>query len=816
MFMRLLNILLLIFIASGSFAQKINGFIKNVQGAPISGTTISLLKAADSAVVKLAISNDSGFYNFTGVQEGNYLVSASHTGYQPVYSAPFSISTADNALPDLVMQAAATGMQAVTVTARKPLIEVKADKTILNVEGTINATGSDALELLRRSPGVIVDKDDRLSMSGKNGVKIYVDGRPSPLAGQDLSAWLKSLQSSQIESIQLITNPSAKYDAAGNAGIINIVLKKNNAFGTNGSVNAGWNIGTYAKYNGGLSLNHRNKKVNIFGSYSAYKRPMESHMDSRRTISDTLFDQRGLYLMKSTGHNFKTGIDYFPNKKTTLGVMVNGSLNNTDLDNYSRTPIIHRPNGITNRILVADNNGDSKSDNININLNYVYTYGSDKSLTINGDYGFHKKSNSQLQSNNYLDAVGGEKIRSLLSRMITPTRVNLYSWKADYEQNLGKGKLETGGKISWANTDNDFQQYNIYASGQELDKDRSNRFRYTENIHAVYVNYNRSFKGFTIQAGLRAENTHLEGNSNGLKKSGTDYTPYESSFKRNYTDLFPSAAVNFNKNPMSQFSLTFSRRIDRPAYSDLNPFELKIDDYMFIKGNINLRPQYTNSFGLTHIYKGSLTTTLNYSLVKDMFTALTDTAETSKAVLSSLNLATQKVLSLNVSYMLQYKSFMSYMNMNTNYSKYEANMGPGRTINRDAINLSFFAQNSLRFAKTWTAELTGYYYSPFYTGTSKYKAMWSMDAGLQKQILKGKATIKTALSDVFRTLKYREVSDFAGQQTISNTSFESRLFKLGISYRFGNTQVKAARQRNTGLEDEQKRTQGGTGNKGIK
>lgn len=814
--MRLFIILLLILAAYGSFAQKISGFVRKADGIAAGSATISLLNAADSAVIKLAISNDSGFYSFPGIKEGRYLVGASHTGYQPAFSAPFSASTADITVPNLIMLTAATGMQAVTITARKPLIEVKADKTILNVEGTINATGSDALELLRKSPGVIVDKDDRLSMSGKNGVKIYVDGRPSPLAGQDLAAWLKSLQSSQIESIQLITNPSARYDAAGNAGIINIVLKKNKALGTNGTVNAGWSIGTTPKYNGGFSLNHRNKKINAFGSYSTYKRPMESIMDSRRTVTDTLFDQHGSFRINSTGHNFKAGIDYFPNKKTTLGLMVNGSLGNMGLDNYSRTPIIHQPTGITNRILVADNSSTRKSDNINVNLNYLRTYGNGKSLSVNGDYGLHKTNNNQLQSNDYLDAEGQEKIRSIVSRMNTPTLVNLYSMKADYEQNLGKGKLEAGGKISYVNTDNDFQQYNVYATGPELDKDRSNRFRYKENINAAYVNYNRSFKGFMVQAGLRAENTNLEGTSNGLKKIDTEYTTHQSSFKRNYTDLFPSAAVTFNKNPMSQFSLTWSRRIDRPAYSDLNPFEFKIDDYMFIKGNINLRPQYTNSFGLTHIYKNSLTTTLNYSTVKDMFTSLTDTTATSKAVISSLNLATQKILSLNISYVLQYKSFMSYMNMNTNYSKYEANMGAGRNINVDATAFSFFAQNTLRFAKTWTAELTGYYYSPTYTGTSKYNAMWSMDAGVQKQILKGKGTIKTSVSDIFRTFRYKEVSDFAGQRTTAGTRFESRLFKISISYRFGNTQVKASRQRSTGLEEENKRAQGGTGSKGMK
>lgn len=802
-------------LAAGSHAQTIHGYIKNNAGIPVGNATISLLKAADSSVARLALSNDSGYYSFPPIKEGQYLISASHAGHQPVFSAPFATGNTDVTVPVLVLAAASGDMQTVTVTARKPLIEVKADKTILNVEGTINATGTDALELLRRSPGVIVDKDERLSMQGKNGVKVYVDGRPSPLAGQDLAAWLKSLQSSQIESIQLITNPSARYDAAGNAGIINIVLKKNRTFGTNGTINAGWNQGIKPKYNGGFSLNHRNKKINVFGSYSTYRRPIESGMNSRRTIPDTLFDQNGAFFINNKGHNFKTGIDYFPNKKTTLGLMANGSFSNTGLDNSSHTPIIYQPTHTTHRLLVADNRGKRTSDNVNVNLNYVHNYNTGKSLSLNGDYSYHHTRNNQLQSNEYFDGGNGEKIRSLISRMNTPTRIDLYSFKADYEQALGKGKLETGAKVAYVNTDNDFQQYQVYASHEELDKDRSNRFRYQENINALYANYSRPFKGFMIQAGLRVENTNLEGISRGLKKNGADYTPAESGFRRHYTDLFPSAAITFSKDPNHQFSLTASRRIDRPAYSDLNPFEFKIDDYMFYKGNINLRPQYTNSIGLTHVYKNSLTTTLTYSRIKDMFTSLTDTTETSKAIVYSQNLASQQVWGLNISYVVQYKSFMSYLNLGANHSQYKANMGGGRNIDIAASMVNFATQNSLRFARTWTAELTGFYYSPFYTGTSKYKGMWSMDTGLQKQVLKGKGTVKAAVSDVFRTFRFQETSDFAGQQTVSNTRFESRLFKLSVSYRFGNAQVKAARQRSAGLEEENKRTQGGTGSKGM-
>lgn len=794
-------------------AQEVTGLIKDAQGNPITGATISLLK--DSSVVKLAVSKDKGAFSFSGIADGTYRLSASHVGFAPLVSAPFSVSGKGVTVPDLQMAKASADMQGVVVTARKPIVEVKADKTILNVEGTINATGSDALELLRKSPGVTVDKDENLSLSGKNGVQVYIDGRPSPLTGQDLAQYLKSMQSAQVEAIEIITNPSAKYEAAGNAGIINIRLKKNKSLGTNGSVNGSWSVGTYAKYSTGISLNHRNRNINIFGNYGYNQGININRITLNRTVLDTLFDQKGYFRMKNRAHNFKLGADYFINKKSTVGVMVNGNLASPELSNYSRTPISYVPTGIVDRILVADNSSQLKRNTLNYNLNYSYNDPKGTSLTLNADHGNYDLNSDQLQPNTYFDA-SGTKLNSVVYEMIAPTDINISSFKADYEQNFMGGKLGLGGKTAFVSTDNNFQRYNVAGSTKELDQDRSNRFEYTENINALYANYNKAFKGFMIQAGLRMENTTSEGVSNGMQKNGGSYSPYTSSFKRSYTDLFPSAAVTFNKNPMSQFGLTYSRRIDRPYYQDLNPFEFKLDEYTFQKGNINLRPQYTNSFGLTHTYKFKLNTTLNYSHVNDMFTQLIDTAERSKAFMSKRNLAEQNIVSLNVSYPFQYKSYSVFANMNANYSQYKADFGEGRKVDLNAAGFNFFAQNSLKFAKTWTAELTGIYNAPtVHMGSIRSKSIWGMDAGFQKQVMKGKGTLRASVSDVFNTMQFRGTIDFAGQRSINTAKWESRLFRVGFNYRFGNSQVKAARQRNSGADDEMKRAQQSGGGNGI-
>lgn len=353
--------------------------------------------------------------------------------------------------------------------------------------------------------------------------------------------------------------------------------------------------------------------------------------------------------------------------------------------------------------------------------------------------------------------------------------------------------------------------YNMYETGKHLDSLNSNGFLYKENINAVYANYNRSFKNFSIQAGLRLENTNSSGHSNGYKYDGA-YLVYDSVFTRHYTDLFPSAAITYKKNPLQQWSLTYSKRIDRPAYQDLNPFEFRLDEYTYQKGNTDLRPQYTNSVGLTYMYKYKLTTTLNYSHVRDVFTQLVDTADKSKAFITKKNLATQDIVSLNVSYPFQYKWYSVFGNMNAYYSKYNADFGTGRTVNADVYAVTFYAQNTFRFGKGWTGELSGWYSSPsIWQGTFKTKQLWSIDGGIQKAVLKGKANIKASVSDIFNSFHWNATSDFAGQYLNAKGGFESRQFKLFFTYRFGNSQVKAARQRKTGADDENSRvgSQGG-------
>lgn len=799
---------------------KVTGQIKDNTGKALATATIMLHSAKDSSLKKTAVSDSKGNYEMLAIKPGSYFVTSTVVNMQKTSSPVFEVKENETVTaPDIVTQPSAKSLAGVTVSTKKPMVEVKADKTILNVEGTINAVGQDALELLRKSPGVIVDKDDNLSLAGKNGVQVYIDGKPSPLTGADLASYLKSLQSSQIEAIELITNPSAKYEAAGNAGIINIKLKKDKTIGTNGNFTAGYNIGVYAKYNAGLSLNHRNKKMNVFGNYNFNTGINENNFMLYREQGDSIFDQRNRMLNRNKyGNNFKAGADFFINKKSTIGFILNGNIAKSIMETEGPMDIIYRPTNTVSRLLRATSNNETKRNNLNTNINYRYAVTGGTELNIDADYGTFRLRGNQFQPNDYYDASGTTKLYSNVYRMISPTDIDIFSVKADYERNFKKGRLGIGGKVGFVKTDNDFSRYDVIGNTEIYDKDKSNRFKYTENINALYVNYNRAFKGFMVQFGLRVENTVSDGTSTGLKYNNNTglYENYDSSIHRNYTNLFPSAAITFNKNPMSQFGITFSRRIDRPAYQDLNPFEFKLNDYTFMKGNTQLKPQYTNSFGITHTYKYKLNTQLNYSHVKDIFTQLPDTTEGSKSFLTKKNLATQDIVSLNISYPFQYKWYGFFANLNSYYSMYKADFGGGdRKIDLDVFALSFFMQNTFNLGKGFKAELSGFYNSPtIWQGTFKSKAIYGIDGGVQKTLFKGKANLRVAVSDMFRIMKFSGSNNFTGQYNQASGRWESRQFKINFSYRFGSAQIKAARQRKTSIEDENKRTEGGGGGLG--
>ncbi|MGH2564651.1 MAG: TonB-dependent receptor domain-containing protein, partial [Ginsengibacter sp.] len=476
----------------------------------------------------------------------------------------------------------------------------------------INASGLNGLELLRQSPGVLVDQDDNISLAGKSGVQIYIDGKPSPLTAKDLSSYLRSLRSSSIESIEIINNPSAKYEAAGTGGIINIKLKKNSSYGTNGTINYDFTQGVWGKHNAGLSLNHRNKNFNFFSNYNFNTGVDEFDLVVYRIILDTIFDAKIPTSSYNNSHTIKAGVDYSINKKSTIGILLNGNFSNDSVKGNSTTYISYAPTKVADRTLLSDNRGKSSRNNIGINLNYRFADTSGHELGMDADYGYFGLRNNQYQPNVFYDPSLQNMLYQNNYSMITPSDINLYSFKVDYEENFKKSRLGFGGKIAFINSDNLFNFYNYDTNNKRLyDSVLSNRFIYKENINALYVNYSKNYKNLSVQFGVRMENTITKGISSGYVKDSSVFTDYNQTFTRRLIDFFPSSAITFTKNPNSQWTLSYSRRINRPSYQNLNPFEERSSEYGGFKGNPSLRPEYANSFSLINVFHNKLVTNLS-------------------------------------------------------------------------------------------------------------------------------------------------------------------------------------------------------------
>jgi iron complex outermembrane receptor protein len=798
------------FFSAAQTPAQITGKITEDNNKPLSSATVSLLKAKDSSLAKTAVTNNSGVFKMLSVKPGSYFLSATSVGHKKNSSAKFDITEGQEFTSSpLVLSQGITSLSAVTVQAKKPMIEVRADKTVFNVENSINATGSNAFELLQKSPGVSVDKDDNISMQGKNGVKIYIDGKPTQMGGADLAAYLRSINSADIESIEMITNPSAKYDASGNAGIINIRLIKNKNYGANGNISSGVAFGHTPKYNNSLSLNYRNKKINIFSNYSNNFGKRRNILDLYRVQNDSIYDQHSINISDNKTHNIKAGVDYYFNTKNIVGVMVTTNFNTTNTNTNSNTVISPNNTGIPNRILYASNDLAGTRNNIDYDINYHYADTTGKELDVDANIVNFRRRGTSYQPNYYRNPFTDILLEEKIYRNNTPTDINIYTAKVDYEQPFYKGKLGFGGKLTDVKTKNTFDFYNVYGTSNVKDIDRSNKFNYDENVKALYVNYNRALsKKTTVQAGVRMEDTKSEGDliSNVPRPDDT--------VKRHYTDLFPSGAITYMLNGKNTFNLSYSRRIDRPGYQDLNPFEDKLDELTYRKGNAFLKPQYTNSFQLSHTFLYKYVTSVSYSHIKDYFAQIIDTVA-NKSFLTQKNLAQQNIVSLNFSAPVTItKWWNAFATFNGYHSAYIADFGGGKKIHANVDAFSIYTQQTFSIKRGPTFELSGFYNSPtVWGGTFKSRALGFMDIGVQQKLLKGAGTIKVSFTDVLKTLHWRGVSDFGGSYLDVRGHFESQQLKINLSYRFGNNQVKAARQRKASSEDENKRlnSSGGIG-----
>jgi hypothetical protein len=791
-----------------AFAQdrgKISVVVVNDRQAAMENATVELLKAKDSSLVKAAVTDAVGVAEFEQVPWGGYLVRITMVNHNSVYSSSFNISaeSPDFRLPaiSLVPKAAST-MREVTVTARKPFIQKLTDRIVVNVDNSIVNAGSSAFEVLERAPGVLIDGNDNISLRGRQGVIIMIDGKITPMSGTDLVNFLRGLPSNSIERIDIITNPSAKYDAAGNSGIIDIRMKKDLRLGFNGTFTAGYGQGIYPKANTGTTFNYRNRKVNVFGNYNYAYRLGLNHLFLKREFFengkfDGAYDQDNFMKFPINSHNARLGADFFPNKKTIWGFVVNSSFTGFNRTNTNQSIVIDSMKAPASKF-VTNAREKSRFRNIVSNINFKHTFDSTgKEITADADYGvFNNKNLSNFLTGYYTLNDIATRPEYLLDGD-QRGRISLFTVKADYVHPLKNAvRIEAGFKTSFVKTDNDVVFYDVSDGLPKYDSGKSNHFIYKENNHALYINFNKEFKKWSLMAGLRAEQTNIEG----------DQLMNDLDFDSSYLQFFPGVFLNYKVTAEKTIGVSISRRIDRPNYSQLNPFRFFLDPSTYSSGNPSLRPQLTWSYELSYTLK-QLNFTLGYSHTKQNFTIVIRPSETEDKVTVQIpvNLATYDYYGLTVSAPIRFtKWWNSINNANVYYGHYNGNLANTQLDNgTPAANLS--TNNNFTFRKGWSAELNASVNSGGQYGFMIMDPQWQLGAGVQKTIMKNKGTVRFNITDIFWTGLPRAVVEFSNYIEHWHAQRETRVANLSFTYRFGRNTVAAARRRTTASEEERRR-----------
>jgi iron complex outermembrane receptor protein len=796
----LLNLLILLFFGHIGLAQTTNSTFTLVvvddQQKPIEHATVELRKADEKPLVKAAITNQQGIAEFNLVTPGKFVVTVISVGYSTKTSPTFSFPSKDNKLT-IGLTTSTKTLSEVTVSGRKPFIQRAQGKTIVNVDAAVTNAGTSVLEVLEKSPGVMVDKNGGISLQGKPSVLVMIDDKPTYLSSTELTNMLGSMSSSQVSTIELITSPGAKYDASGNAGIINIKTKKNKQEGFNGNFTTSVGQGKYIKNNNSLQLNIRKGKINTFLNYGfnynknftniyAYRQ----YFDGQGSVLSSL-DQPSNLGNRGRNNTLKTGIDFFASQKTTLGLTLTGTMVSRKGAGDAVATWLSAKN-VVDSAITTYSGSDFKLRNGAINFYGRHNINKTQDIGFDIDYLRYGVDNDQTFEN----IRTGSVTYNQGSRGDIPSKLNIFSAKADYTLQLSKNaKFEAGAKSSTINTDNT-ANYEINNGGSwAVDLKKSNHFLYEEHINSLYSSVEHKMGRLSYQLGIRYENTKYTGNQLGnASQAGSDFT-------KKYDDLFPSGYITWQADSLNSFSFTTGRRIDRPAYQKLNPFVFIINKYTYQKGNPFFSPQYTWNFELSHSFKQVLTTSVSYSGIRNYFSQLFLSEGNDILIYTEGNVGQMHNIGLSVSTQVSpFKWWSLIAQSNFNFKKLSGYQNVNYKSSVKQLHTS--VNNQFRINPSLNAELSGFYTTQARNDLQELLSpTGQVSAGCAKTILKGKGTLRLTARDIFYTQKMEGMTDFPGANEYFILWRDSQVLNLGFSYRFGKP-LKTPKRSTGGASDE--------------
>lgn len=793
-----------------SGAVTVFGKIVDEKNLPVPGATILLLDAVSGQMIKGEVSDEVGAFLFEWVKVGQYKLDIQFIGFAGFTRELPQMLEGDRIdLGTITLLPSETTLDEVTVRAKKPFIERKLDRLVVHVESSIIAAGSSAFDVLQRSPGIVVNQNDAISLRGKSGVIIMMDGKPSPLSGTDLVNLLRGLPANAIDRIEIITNPSAKYDAAGNAGIIDIRMKKDQRLGTNGNITLGVGQGVYFKTNEGIGINHRNKKWNLFGNYNYNYNKAFNDLELYRQFFENgkftgAYDQDNYFSFDFQTHVLRGGFDYSPSQKTVIGVVVNSAINHFDRNGKNTSSVLD-DSATPVSSFITGNESDNSWSNYSFNANLKQTFGSNgKELTADIDYARFDNQTNQLFLTNYYDLEGEIFLPEYILYGDLGGHLDLKSFKVDYSNPLsGNAKWETGLKSSLVNADNNVQFFDKSNGVPVYDSTKSNHFIYEENLNAAYLNFSKEFEKWSAQLGFRAEQTIAKGNQlvTGEK------------FDTTYLNLFPSAFFNYKLHQNHELGLSVSRRLDRPTYRQLNPFKYFLDPSTFSQGNPFLSPQYTWSYELSHTFRQRFITTLSYSKTSNNITQVIkpDPVQPNVTIQTDDNIAAFEYYGATVSATIEpLKWWTSVNNLNVYYGSFTGNVA-NTPLQDGTLNYNVSTNNTFTLPANWAGELNF-----FYQGRQLYAYMlldpqWQISVGVQKSLWDRRGTIRINVSDIFWQINPSADITFTDYKERFDVKRETRVANVSFTYRFGKNTVAPSRRRQGGAEEEKRRASGGAG-----
>lgn len=798
--------LLLICLPLFSVAQtKITGFVLNKKMQPLAGANVLLLKDSDSSLVKGLAAARDGSFSFENVKAGNYLVMATSIGFTSKYLPAITIVTGQSRLDIKTIQLTEeiVELQQVSVQSRRPLLEQKIDRLVVNVKNSITSAGSTALDVLERSPGVIVNRQaNSISMSGKEGVMVMINGKISYMPISALVQMLAGINAGNIDRIELITTPPANLDAQGNAGYINIVLINNPDFGFSGSFSATMGYGDGTAPAASINFNYRKDKANLFGDYSFGLDKRKPFFSNYRRITNQggmreVYTETDRFPSRLT-HNARLGLDYQLSKKTMLGFLVSAYINRYSM--HETTTNNNYKNSQPDTLIITNNTEVNNWRHAMGNINLQHTIKAGETISFDADYLLYHNKQPFAYNNNYYNGQGQFLfIENVRTAKKTPIKFGV--GKIDYTKKMGpKISMEAGIKITFSRFDNDVSVERFQNNNWQIDPEYTSNATLKENISAAYIAYNINPNDKTnLKLGLRYEyiNSNL---GTATQKNIVD---------RHYGRLFPSFFISRKIDDDKTINFSYSRRINRPTFNDMAPFIFFFDPNTFFSGNPALQPAIIETVKTDFTFKKMLFS-LSYSYDDNSIAGFQTRIDpkTNKQIIFAENLNYLQTVSLLLALPFDINKWWSMQNNITGAWQQVSTTYNNAPLKIQLANLNIRTTQNFQLPKNYSLELTAFYQSASIFGRYKVEPYGKMDLGIQKKFKNNNERLRLAVSDVFSSFKFIWGTNIESAN-FSKTILQFSKITVGLTYsrNFGHNNVKAVRNRNTGSAEEQGRVQ---------